>query len=880
MSQHSNAEACGSLFEPLHRPPEPVPPRRGRRTRSGLTSTLVLAVMLLSACMTKRDVYFVPEIPVPSQFRQAMTPTTEPALADAADEALGSHVRFMEDMLAQWWRVLGSQELDALMDRAIANNADLRIATLRIVQAQARSEQARANELPVITVPYEARIESPASSSGCILTGQSGSVSSPLCASLRADLRLDVWGERRALTESSQMQLWRAIYQRDDVRRTVVAGVASQYVEYLSLNDRMRVARETEIVLRGMLDAVSVRLKAGDATITDLEQQRAAVYSAQAAIPGLELQRENAINSLAQMLGATPGMLALSHRGMDSLNFPRVLPGVPANLLLRRPDVRAVEARLLAADADIDVARTRLLPSVDLASQAGFGTLASSSLLQPHTLAWNLIANLSATIFDSGKRTNEVVFARALHEELVETYVRVLYFAIRETEDAIATVQMNAKRLGAQGAATKAAKRAWDHSLEAYRGGAIDYLTLIDTERTYHRNLDEYHRVSMERHKGLVSLFSSLGGGIAKDSPAPARGDPPGDIVGDFAMRAAAQAPIQFSPAVNEGAGESLFWLVELAGLQDRTGVTHVWRDLVNRFPDLMSERILLPRMQGQVAGARTESAAWYRTFIARFATLKAAKDFCDRLSVSLVRCKALRSDSPAYQDALESAPSESARAVETPVAAIGGAPARIAPATTQTPRAAQMSVASLDSASSQPAGLSRQQGPTAGPLGAAPTAPVALPLTPAFANAPPGLAAVQQSIITPEYFHALLAVPVEMRTAPGTQSTAPAQEPVDKVPAPAKLAYAVQLATLVSEVEAQASSRAWSRKGYKTYLYAVASPGGFQYTVRTGLYPNSRQATARAAKIQDNERAHVVPVPVMLDSAGHPAPVVATSLR
>jgi outer membrane protein TolC len=180
--------------------------------------------------------------------------------------------------------------------------------------------------------------------------------------------------------------------------------------------------------------------------------------------------------------------------------------------------VRVVEARLLAADADIDVAYARLLPPLDLTAQAGAGGYVFSRLFQNHTHFWTLIANLAATIFDSGKRDNEVAFARAMHEELVETYVRVLYNAIREAEDAIASVQMNSRRQDAQQAAADAARRAWEYSIESYGAGAIDYLTLLDTERTYHRNLDEFHRIRMERHKGLVALFNALGGGIPRSA--------------------------------------------------------------------------------------------------------------------------------------------------------------------------------------------------------------------------------------------------------------------------------------------------------------------------------------------------------------------------
>lgn len=603
--------------------------------------TLLLAVAVVTGCATPRERYAMPVVPLPTQFKQA-TPTPAAIEAPTGTAAVKTPPQALDEaQLAEWWRLLGSPELNALVDRALANNADLRIATLRIVQAKARADQAGADERPVITAPYQAKAEAPENGIGSLAPGETRKSRRTYQLSLRGDWRADLWGERSALTESADMQLWRSTYQREDTRRLLIANTAATYVEYLSLNDRVRVARETEAVLRDMLESVRARMAAGDATITDLEQQRAAVYAVQATIPALELQRANAANSLAQSLGVTPTALTLTDRGLDSLNFPAVLPGLPANLLLRRPDVRVVEARLLAADADIDVARARLLPPLDLTAQVGTGSLVFSQLFQSHTFFWNAIANLSATIFDSGKRTNEIAFARAMHEELVETYVRVLYTAIREAEDAIASIQMNGRRQDAQQSAADASRRAWEHSVESYGAGAIDYLTLLDTERTYHRNLDEFHRIRMERHKGLVALFNALGGGIPRGrSPADAGTAPAAaNAGGPAATGVPANRTYEAGPADDQE-----YWLVELIGLQDRAGIAHVWRDLDQRFPKLMADRTLLSRLQGRVSFEEQERAAWYRLLVAQFPTLAAAEFFCAQLGAQLQRCRVVSS--------------------------------------------------------------------------------------------------------------------------------------------------------------------------------------------------------------------------------------------
>lgn len=427
--------------------------------------------------------------------------------------------------LPEWWRMLGSEELNHLIDRASANNHDLRIAALRVAQLKARMEIAGADKMPVITMPVQSEIYYPEWGIGNPnSTNRSRSTHQ---ISLRGDWRPDLWGETASLYESAEFQLMRATYQRDDMQRIIVARIAGDYLEYLSLNDRLHATRETEKTLKEMFESVKARMEIGDATITELEQQRAAGYAVRATIPVLEQQRVVVQNRIATLVGTVPEELALSEQGLDSVTFPAVLPGVPSTLLLRRPDVRAVEARLLAADADIDVARARLLPPLDLTVQAGYGSLYLSRLFSSPTLFWNVIANLSVTLFDSGKRDKEVEFAKAIHEEMVETYIRVIYDAVREVDDSLSAIRYIGKQLEEQSVATESSFRAWNYSQEAYQAGAVDYLVVLDTERTYHRHLDDLYRFKMERYRGLVDLFSALGGGVPMGGVLPGKGNRP-----------------------------------------------------------------------------------------------------------------------------------------------------------------------------------------------------------------------------------------------------------------------------------------------------------------------------------------------------------------
>jgi NodT family efflux transporter outer membrane factor (OMF) lipoprotein len=608
------------------------------RNSFGRGMVAALVGVLLAGCAAKRSQYDVPVVPVPASFPKALS--AAPAAPQAPGAAVTSGTQpaaagaRLEQVLPQWWRLLGSAELDGLVQRAIDGNPELKIAALRVQQARARTSQAVSDQLPVLTGSVQQRREAAEGDIGGGVTSSRTPARSASQVGLRADFRLDIWGERQSQFESAQLQERRAMFQRDDVQRNLVANVVAGYIEYLSFNDRLRVATETDVAVSGMLAAVEARLERGDATLIDMEQQRAAVYSVKATIPALEQQRDEALNNLAVLLGVAPGSLQIKGQGLAALSYPTVLPGVPSALLLRRPDVRVMEARLLAADADIDAARTRLLPPLDLSAQAGYGSRFMSRLFEPQTLFWNLVGSLSATIFDHGRRGREVDVATAVHQEMVETYARVIYGAVREVDDALGGIRLGRARLGAQREAAQAARRAWDYSRESYQAGGIDHLLLLDTERTYHRMLDEQHNIDLQRYRALINLFSALGGGTSGGDPLPGKGKRPAAPAAEDTGRVLADA----SPAATAGpapllAGE---WQLELAAATDTADIAARWRDLQLRFPDMMNQRTV---------AARKQQGAGLRVFLARFANGADAEIACARLREQHIACRAVGPD-------------------------------------------------------------------------------------------------------------------------------------------------------------------------------------------------------------------------------------------
>jgi len=225
----------------------------------------------------------------------------------------------------------------------------------------------------------------------------------------------------------------------------------------------------------------------------------------------LRQQQEDTRSQIGQLLGVRTSEVDLPDAGLERLALQSLQAGLPSSLLLRRPDVRAVEARMRAARADIDVARARFLPTFDLAAQAGGSALSLVQLLRPESLFWNTIASVTTSIFDGGRREGERAQAEAYYEEMVVTYGKVVYQAVREVENGLFLVRASGERYDAQGQATQAAKRVLDAAVQAYQAGAIDLGAVLDARRNHQRQTDEWLRSKADALRAYVSLAKALG---------------------------------------------------------------------------------------------------------------------------------------------------------------------------------------------------------------------------------------------------------------------------------------------------------------------------------------------------------------------------------
>lgn len=464
---------------------------------------------LLAGCMST-PAYQRPATPLPSAWREA-------ALQEDGATLVAANA---EDGLAwppaAWWRVFGDPELERLIATAHANNHDLKAAASRMVQAEARARAAAADLYPGLTGSGSAGRD-----------GRGGSRLDPSYRTgLQAEYEVDFWGRNRAAVQSAEAALEASRFDRETVALSLTAEVATTWFEYLALSDRLSSARQQLEIARRVLDLVRAQAEWGAVSDLRVAQQRNTVATLEATLPTLERQRAEAGNALAVLLGLAPQELELPPAGsLGAVAVPRLEPGLPAELLQRRPDIRRAEADLVAANADVHAARAALFPSIRLTGGAGFASAALSSLFDVGGSFYDLVSGLTAPIFDAGRLRAGHELAKAREEELVHRYRAAIVAAFREVEDALAAAKYLAETEAAQREALAQARTAYDLAEVQYRAGAVDFMTVLDAQRTLFQAEDTLLQTRLARLNAAVALFKALGGGWS-EPPDEAAADP------------------------------------------------------------------------------------------------------------------------------------------------------------------------------------------------------------------------------------------------------------------------------------------------------------------------------------------------------------------
>lgn len=460
------------------------------------TIVLLIAGCSLAGCGLLGPHYKRPDIPAPQTWRGGSeTSASWPS----------------ED----WWRGFNSTTLNDLMEQARAANDDLGAAIARIRQADAQARIAGAALLPSVGLDADATRQRARQQ---VITPQGGLASRPgtfntFTTELTASYQIDFWGRNKALRDAAVAAAVASRYDRATVELTVMQSVASTYFQALELRDRLKVANDNVASARDTLKGLQLEAEVGTVTALDVAQQETTVATLEAEIPPLNQQFVQTLDALAILVGKQPEAVDITTGSLADLTQPAVGPGMPSELLARRPDVAQAEEQLIAANANIAAARAAFFPTISLTADGGFVSPQLSHLFNPATRVWNVTGGVTQPIFQGGALVGQYQLNKGRYGELLADYHKAVISAFGNVEDALVSVQQTAEQLRRQEQAVATARRAYELTQAQFHAGVINILVVLSTETALFTAEDVLVQVKYSHLNALVALFSALGGG-------------------------------------------------------------------------------------------------------------------------------------------------------------------------------------------------------------------------------------------------------------------------------------------------------------------------------------------------------------------------------
>ena len=452
---------------------------------------VLAAVGLFSGGCTLGPDYVRPDVPMPEGWRQVSESEAQ-SLADTP-----------------WWEVFGDPALQELIRVALEENKDLAIAVERIEEARARYGFTRADLYPKVDATASAeRLRT----SG---NGLSGSSIDEQLYGLGASAfwELDVFGRIRRASEAELANLYATEETRRAVVLALVAGVAQAYVELRDFDARLEISLRTLESRLEYVELARVRFEGGLTSELDLRQAEAELHRTAGLVHQYEALVAQQENLLAVLMGRNPGPIV---RGLavDDLGLPPAVPaGLPAALLDRRPDLRAAEQQLVAANARIGEAKALLYPSIALTGSFGWASTELDELITAPARTWSFGANLLQPIFNSGQNRRRVEVSESQQRQALYSYEQSILIALREVEDALVGYRKSGDRRSSEELRVEAERKVLQLAEIRYRGGVADYLEVLDAQRSLFDAELEASQTVRDQLVWLVQLYKSLGGG-------------------------------------------------------------------------------------------------------------------------------------------------------------------------------------------------------------------------------------------------------------------------------------------------------------------------------------------------------------------------------
>ncbi|HXE15507.1 MAG TPA: efflux transporter outer membrane subunit [Bryobacteraceae bacterium] len=464
-------------------------------TRPLVFLLLLVAAFFQTACLVGPN-YKRPQVNVPPAYRGP----DGSAAGTAAEKSLGDE---------KWWSVFQDEQLQKLIRTALEQNYDLRIAATHILEAQAQLAATRADQFPTISgVAQDSGLRSPPLGGG-FPTFTYNSIQLALSASWNPDF----WGKYRRATEGARAELLANQWAQKAVVSSLVGSVASSYFALRELDLQLQISQRTLAARQQSLELTTKLVDGGAAPVTDERQAQELVETASAAIPDIERQIQQQENAITTLLGQNPGPITRGRALIDQ-PLPDTIPaGLPSALLERRPDIREAEQRLVAANAQIGVARAAFFPDISLTALGGIQSGSLTTLFRGSSRAWSYTGSATQPIFTAGRLKANLRFSEAQKQEMVLSYQQSIQQAFRDVSNSLIAYQKYRVARTHVEALTAAAKDASDLSHTRYQGGATSYLEVLTSETNYYSAELNLAAARFNERLALVQVYGALGGG-------------------------------------------------------------------------------------------------------------------------------------------------------------------------------------------------------------------------------------------------------------------------------------------------------------------------------------------------------------------------------
>jgi multidrug efflux system outer membrane protein len=454
---------------------------------------LLMIAVLLAGCAVGPN-YKRPTVNVPTDYRDSMAAQT------AAASSLGNE---------NWWQVYQDAVLVQLLHTALQQNYDVRVAATRVLEAQDQLGIVRANQFPS------------ASLGAGVFSEQNAKVSNLFPAyevnagqlNLSVIWNLDFWGKYRRQTEAARAQVLASEWGQRAVISSLVANVATAYFQLRALDSELEISKRTLGSRQQSLQLTRVLESHGGASDLDVSQSEQLVYTASETIPDLERQIEQQENLLSILLGQNPGAIPRG-RPLTEQPAPQNVPaGLPSELLERRPDVREAEANIIAANAQIGVAKAAFFPSIALTGTGGLESNALNRFISAPSETWLGALSVAQPLFEGGALRSQLKLSRAQYQEAALAYEQTMQNALEQVSNALIASQKNREFGEQQELLTQAAQRTDRLSEVLYKNGGASYLQVLTSETNYFSAELNLVQAQLNERLALVQLYQALGGG-------------------------------------------------------------------------------------------------------------------------------------------------------------------------------------------------------------------------------------------------------------------------------------------------------------------------------------------------------------------------------